>query len=418
VGEVQVEEIGRRFLRRLWGHRTESPESVLFDTTNYYTYMATKTKSALALRGHNKAGKHHLRQVGVGLLVDRQSELPLYYTLYPGNLHDSKLFHQVMDELFGVMVGLAEGQRELTVVFDKGMNAEENLAFIDAQQQIHFITTYSPYFVEDLATLDPKHFVLVEVPKNTRLRAKGREMDQLLAYRSTRDLWGRKRTVVVTFNPLTQRKKLYDFERKMAALRVELLEYRRKYREKEPHWRTPKEIVSRYGRLCDSLHIGQRFYRLSFTPDAMSIRKDLSEIAHAKAMMGKNIIVTDNHGWSTDQIVLASLDRYRIEKQFRASKAPCHIRINPMFHWTDSKIRCHLLSCVMALAALRLLELRVGVGLSGKTILEEMHSLHSVVSWRPRRRTPQVRVDDPNPLQEQILGALGYAAKDGWVLQK
>ncbi|MEJ5375728.1 MAG: hypothetical protein WHX93_04060 [bacterium] len=111
VGEAQVEEIGRRFFQRLWSQRGESPESLFFDTTNYYTYMATKTKSKLAVRGHNKAGKHHLRQVGVGLLVDRQSQLPLYYTLYPGNLHDSKLFHQVMDELFGVMVGLSEGKR-------------------------------------------------------------------------------------------------------------------------------------------------------------------------------------------------------------------------------------------------------------------------------------------------------------------
>jgi transposase len=416
VGEAQVEEIGRRFFQRLWSHRTEGPESLFFDTTNYYTYMATKTKSALAVRGHNKAGKHQLRQVGVGLLVDRQSELPVYYTLYPGNLHDSTLFHQVMDEIFGVMVGLAEGARELTVVFDKGMNAEENLAVIDAQRQIHFITTYSPYFVEDLATLDPKHFVVVEIPKNKKLRAKGREGDQLLAYRSTRELWGRQRTVVVTFNLLTQRKKLYDFERKMGELRMELLEYRRKYREKEPHWRSPKEITARYRRLCDSLHMGQRFYELSFTAEAMSFRKDLSEINHAKAMMGKNIIVTDNHGWSTDQIVLASLDRYRIEKQFRASKAPCHIRINPMFHWTDSKIRCHLLSCVMAIAALRLLELKVGGGLSGRTILEEMHSLNRVISLYPRTRSPRVRVDDPSPLQEQILGALGYEVKDGWVL--
>ena len=30
-----------------------------------------------------------------------------------------------------------------------------------------------------------------------------------------------------------------------------------------------------------------------------------------------------------------------------------------MFHWTDSKIRCHLLTCVIALTMKRLLELKV-----------------------------------------------------------
>jgi len=59
---------------------------LLFDTTNYYTYMAGHTESELAMRGKNKAGKHSLRQIGLGLLVARDSRLPLYYSVYPGNL--------------------------------------------------------------------------------------------------------------------------------------------------------------------------------------------------------------------------------------------------------------------------------------------------------------------------------------------
>ncbi len=84
---------------------------------------------------------------------------------------------------------------------------------------------------------------------------------------------------------------------------------------------------------------------------------------------------------------------------------------------TDSETRCHLLTCVMAMAALRLVELKAGRGLSGRTIMEEMHSLNRVVSLYPQARTPEVRVDDPTPLQEQILAALGYCFKESWVLQ-
>ena len=40
------------------------------------------------------------------------------------------------------------------MVFDKGMNSEDNLALIDSQRQIHFITTYSTHFAEELARLD------------------------------------------------------------------------------------------------------------------------------------------------------------------------------------------------------------------------------------------------------------------------
>src|SRR6266566_1112271 len=37
-----------------------------YDTTNFYTYIAsTNTRNQLAQRGHNKQGRHNLRQVGL-----------------------------------------------------------------------------------------------------------------------------------------------------------------------------------------------------------------------------------------------------------------------------------------------------------------------------------------------------------------
>ncbi|RMG71808.1 MAG: transposase, partial [Nitrospirae bacterium] len=69
VTEEALEKIARRFFEKVW--EVESPEAdcLLFDTTNYYTFMAGHTESELARRGRNKAGRHHLRQVGLGLLV-------------------------------------------------------------------------------------------------------------------------------------------------------------------------------------------------------------------------------------------------------------------------------------------------------------------------------------------------------------
>jgi transposase len=372
----QIEQIGKFFLERLWAKYNQSDHGLLFDTTNYYTYMATKTESELAVRGHSKSGKHHLRQIGLGLLLDRDSSLPLYYTTYPGNLHDSQLFYQVLDEIFGVIMGFADGQKDLTVVFDKGMNSKDNIELIDGRQRIHFITTYSTYFAEDLARIKPKHFALLDTPKNRRLAALGKEADRLSAFRTTETLWGRERTVVVTFNPATMRKKLYDLTRKLERVRSELIEYRWKYNHKEYNWQSAKAVVTRYRKLCDQLHISHKCYRLRFGDSMMSFRKDASEVGAIEAMMGKNIIVTDNNDWSTEEIVSASLDRYRIEQQFRVSKAACHVRINPMFHWTDDKIRCHLLTCVIALACLRLIEIKVGDKHTAKSIMEQMHELH------------------------------------------
>jgi hypothetical protein len=86
VNETGLHTIARQFFERIWQVETPSADCLLFDTTNYYTYMASQTDSELAQRGKNKAGKHHLRQIGLGLLVARDSRLPLYYSVYPGNI--------------------------------------------------------------------------------------------------------------------------------------------------------------------------------------------------------------------------------------------------------------------------------------------------------------------------------------------
>jgi len=424
-----VERIGQTFFEKLWQFQPLSPECLLFDTTNYYTFMASKTESDLCQRGNNKASKHHLRQIGLALLVDRSTHLPLFYRIYEGNTHDAKLFRQVIDDMFGIMCRFNQSKQRLTVVFDKGMNSEETFHHIDDNTRIHFITTYSPYFVEELVTTALRKFSPVAIKKNQLLDEKGKSEDKVLAYRTRSDLWGKERTVIATYNPRTARKKLLRLERKLETVRQALLEFRGKYRERRVQWRETEKIKERYFRLCEKLHIGSQYYQLEFgdlrrAPD-MIFRKDHYQREKTKTMLGKNIIVTDNHDWTTEEIVQASLDRWGIEKQFRSSKSCHHVRINPLFHWTDSKIRCQLLTCVISLSILQLMEMTVNQALartsngaiSGLEILEEMHHLHSSWLWYPGKRKPEHVIEEPTKTQAEVLKAFGWAVDRGGVLQ-
>ena len=120
VSEADLRQIAQRFFERIWALESPNADCLLFDTTNYYTFMASHTRSELAQRGNNKDGRHHLRQIGLGLLVARDTRLPLYYCVYPGNLHDSKLFEAVMDEMFGIVCGLNKTKKRLTVSLIRG----------------------------------------------------------------------------------------------------------------------------------------------------------------------------------------------------------------------------------------------------------------------------------------------------------
>ena len=247
------------------------------------------------------------------------------------------------------------------------------------------------------------------------------EPDRLLAWRTTGEFWGQERTVVVTHNPKTQRKKLYRLEEKLEKIRQGLLEFRKNFREQQPHWRDFRSIVVRYGRMCEKLHVGTQYFTLVKEGEHdMSFRKDLYQISKAKALMGRNIIVTDNADWSTEDIVRSSLERWKVEKCFRDSKNPRHVSVNPIFHWTDGKIRCHLLCCVIALCMQRFLEMKVQPvtgNISGEKILEEMATLHEVVMWRSKKSKPVRQLTEPAKLQNDVLKAFGWHIDASSVLQ-
>ena len=420
VKREHIEAIGKAFFERLWAIRECAPECVLFDTTNYYSYIDSKTESELFERGYNKAGKHQLRQVGLALLVDSATRLPVFYREYVGNEHDSSVFNQVIDEMFGLLCGFNNTKQRLTVVFDKGMNSEDNISYIDNHRRMHFVTTYSTYFAEELASTDLKHFSPLSIRHNEMLRDKA---DAVSAYRTTLELWGKERTVIVTFNPKTRRKKLLRFEEKLEKIRRELLFFRRNYRNKQPHWRNCDIIVQRYHRLCEQLHIGSQYYRIEQSTDSseISFRKDPYQTAKSEVLFGKSIIVTDNSDWTTEDIVQASLDRWGVEKAFRDTKSSRHISTHPMYHWTDNKIRCHLLTCIIALTMQRLLELIIEPSLgtmSAGKMIEAMRELRSVIVWYPKKKKPQHQLEEPTLIQKEVLKAFGYEVNENWVLQK
>jgi len=424
VSEGSLKAITLKFFERLWDIESPSADCLLFDTTNYYTFMASHTESDIACRGKNKAGRHHLRQIGLGLLVARNSRLPLYYSVYPGNLHDSKQFEAIMDEMFGVVCGLNQTKERLTVVVDKGMNSEGNYAWLDEHSRVHFITTYSTYFAKELAATPLDRFEVADTLKNRQLIKKKLQDECLLAYRTKGEYWGKERSVIVTYNPRTARKKLYTFESKIDVIRQELLDMRTKVREKAPHWRKADAIKERYLRLCERLHISSDLFTLKLEQSeeglSMSFRKDPYKIKQKQAMFGKNIIITDNTDWITKDIIEASLDRWQVEDRFRLSKNNDLVGVQPIRHWTDSKIRCHLFACVVAMVYLRRIELKLaaaGIDRTAEDVMDDMRHFDSVLTLQKGARKPTRRLETPSKTQAEVLSAFGYQVDESGVLQ-
>lgn len=85
--------------------------------------------------------------------------------------------------------------------------------------------------------------------------------------------------------------------------------------------------------------------------------------------------------------------------------------VQPLQYLTDSKIRCHLFCCVVALIYLRRLEKRlseVGVNGTARGVMEDMRYLHTVLSITERGGIPLCRLEMPSKTQTEVLKVLGY----------
>lgn len=424
VEEHQLQKISDNFLRIIAELEPSSSDCFMFDTTNYYTFMASDTMSELAQRGKNKEGRNWLRQVGLALLVSRDKRIPLYYKEYEGNRHDSKVFLQIIDELFSAMQEASSKCSTLTVVFDKGMNSEDNVAAIDSRPNVNFITTYSPHYSEHLLHVAPDRFKPVDTPINRKLSKNDKDDDRLTAWRTDGEYWGKDRTVIVTYNPLTATKQRYGFEKKMLRLQDALFEYQAKVNSHAPHWRKKSVALKRYKERCTELHIPSDLYKVELSDMGgklrMNFRKNHYRISRYIDRFGKNIIITDIKEWTTDEIVQASIDRWAVEDGFRQTKDEGHIALRPIRHWTDSKIRCHMFTCIAALALLRIIELklrRAGLDISAKTAMHHMHRLHSCLIWLPKKRKAKRMLEEPDDMQKKIIRAFDWKVSGG-VLQE
>jgi transposase len=315
------------------------------------------------------------------------------------------------------------GNGEMTVVFDKGMNSQDNIAILDSQD-INFITTYSTYYSEDLIHIGLDRFTPVVTEKNLRLLQTGKDDDQLVAWRTEGEYWGKTRTVVVTYNPLTATRQRYNFEKKLLQLQEQLFEMQDKVNAQATHWKKKSSVVKRYEEICSGLHIPTDLYTVELSDHGkglwMNFRKNHYRIGRYIDRFGKNIIVTNITEWATDEIVQASLDRWMVEDSFRQSKDDDLVAMMPMRHWTDSKIRCHLFTCIAAFTLLRIIEIRLrraGLNMTAKAAMKRMQQLHSCLIWLPGKRKATRMIEEPDNDQAKILRGFGWKIAGG-VLQE
>ncbi len=325
IWQVQIEEIRRRLVARMLETFGVGRSGLVLDMTNFATWTDSgNDRAPIAQRGHSKQKRNDLRLVGLGL-VSVDGGVPLLSHAYAGNLPDVTQFPVMVEELAARFEGLCAehtGSEEatLTLVFDAGQNSEDNFALLDSLP-LHFVGSVAPSDHPDLLAVpiekyravDPEHF------------------PGLVARETKKVIFGKQRRVVLCHSDGLHDRPSRGLDQTLAKVRRQLF-----------------EIAARLAR-GKTRKSGERAGRAgSSRPDKAKTREELEA-----ELFGKRILVTDKDSGhaSTARIVADYRSQEAAEGDFRQMKDPKVVSFSPMFHFTDSKIRVHVFSCVVPLMA-------------------------------------------------------------------
>jgi transposase len=391
-------------------------EGLIYDATNFFSYIGTDNPAALPQRGHNKAKRNDLKQVSLALLASTDFHVPLLHEVYPGNVPDSKEFSAVCTRLADRCRALADVAPEITLVYDKGNNSAANLAAVE-RAPFHFVGSLVP----------GQHPDLLDVPRSAYREVNAARWPDLLAYRTTKKVFGVERLVVVTFNPALWKGQMKGLRAQQAKLAAALSQLQAKLRRwgEQPTPRGRRPTAESVGRTVTRLLRGRQVgpllhWQASEEQGVIQLRYEWDQAALdrlAERHLGKTVLFTDHLDWTDEAVIAAYRSQAHIEDAFKQMKDPHFVSWWPMFHWTDQKIRVHAAYCVLALLLGSLLHRHVrgaGIAIGFDALIETLAGIRGVLDLpaggQRRRSSLQVRLTRRTPLQQQLFNLLGLAA--------
>ncbi|MBW2195670.1 MAG: IS1634 family transposase [Deltaproteobacteria bacterium] len=359
---------------------------LLYDGTNFYTYINTKTKGKLAKRGHNKQKRKDLRQVSLGMMTSVDFHIPLLHMVYGGNITDPTQFSSVIDELIKRYKHLTKLCPHITLVFDKGNNSELNFESFP-NTGMHFVGSLRLTQCKDLIKIPLSQYQVLD---DERLQG-------VKAYRTKYNVFAEQRTVLITYNENLFAGQLQGIGRNIAKCKAELQSLQIKLK----RWETGKTRKGKKptveGTQNNVSKILQREYMKDIFKTSISSESGFVKLQYhvdqnaigrlSRTVLGKTILFTDNHEWSDEEIVSAYRSQYKIEHAFRDMKNPHFLGWNPRLHWTDQKIRVHAFYCVMALTLVSLLKRELaskGLSISTQCLMSNLNDIRESIIVYPQ----------------------------------
>ncbi len=273
--------------------------NIFFDASNMYTFME---ENDMARKGHNKKHRYDLNQVSYYIAAN-YDYIPLYGESYPGNVHDSKTFETIINNI----------PDNSTLIFDRGYNSKSNIDLIINRRYIGALK-HSDY--HDIMKLHVNPDSYIELTGN---------------------VYGKEHRIVLYHSSSLERRKKEKFMKRMEKAIIKV-----------------KKIIDSGN--YDSLDKARSYLEsenLNETILLPSLEINQERMEERLSMMGKNALFTNIMDMEPEDIIDLYKKRNRVEHCFRTINT-MNIAF-PVYHWTPQKIRVHMFFSLMAYIFLTLI---------------------------------------------------------------
>jgi transposase len=373
---------------------------LFFDTTSTYFERDAREQDAdgepgFRSFGHSKDQRPDRPQVVIGLAVTREG-IPVRVWVWPGNTNDQTVIKEVKDDLAGWRLG------RCVWVVDRGFSSDENL---------RYLTRAGGHWIAGEKMRDGSPDARAALARQGRYRT---VRDNLRVKEV--DLGSEGKRFIVCHNPAEAERDRAERQAQLERIEAEL-ERIEALRERDRRQRTKKTAGARAKALArseDQAHVKSecalrdhpslgRFVRL--TPTGR-LRIDRAKVAAEERLDGKFLLSTSDPDISAEDTALGYKNLLEAERSFRDLKGI--LRLRPIFHRLEQRIRAHILICWLALLLVRLCERQAGD--TWRNLRRELERLHLVTLAGTAGQVQQTTRLTPE--QRDILDRLGVEPPD------
>jgi transposase len=382
-----------------------------YDTTNFYTYIASSNdRTQLAQRGHNKQGRHNLRQVGLSYVLDGEHGLSLCHHVYPGNVADVEEFSTALTRITRMLDQNQIARETVTLVLDKGSAALANTVALE-EAGVGWISAL-PW---NQAPAELRSRATDELPACSSAQPGVRAVaEKMLVH-------GREYVCVIKYSASFAGEQLHSLTTSLSRVLQSLRRLAKELNKPKARWKHD-QIERKIRRWLSAPFLSELIrYQVQEQDGGWHLQFDFDSAAFSQLLsqrLGRTVLLTNRMDWSAEQIVAGYGGQQSIERVFRGLKDGQWLGWDPMYHWTDRKIRIHAFYCMLGISLLQYVHQQAKsawADLSVEQLLEELQQIKQFVLLYPPQgekgppRTAYV-LSQQTLAQQALVKTLGLAA--------